>query len=65
MLPDIFKFAAALFCLLATVMLLRSQWADMEPAARARSQRIFSISAGVAIVLAAIILYSMYALSHR
>ena len=41
MLPDIFKVAAALFCLLATVMLLRRQWADMEPAARSKSQQIF------------------------
>jgi hypothetical protein len=65
MLPDILKAAAALFCLLATVMLMRRQWADMEPAARAKSQRIFSISAGVAVVLAAILFYAMYALSHR
>ena len=65
MLPDILKFSAALFCLLATAMLMRRQWADMEPAARARSQRIFSISLAVAIVLAALLFYGMYALSHR
>jgi hypothetical protein len=65
MLPDILKFATALFCLFATIILMRRQWADMEPAARARSQRIFSISVGVALVLAALLFYGMYALSHR
>lgn len=65
MLPDIFKVAAALFCLLATVMLLRRQWADMEPAARSKSQQIFFRATAASLVLGGALIFAFYALTRH